>query len=433
MANIFVAVTLIMNSILFGVALALGTVGWTMAMGQMYERESQKNYGAAARDMLRERQAETEKQLAEARAQGDKIAEAEAEVLLATLHLVEERYNPAAVWRQEEQRTEAFREDQKRQFRVGLLLKGLSMGAGTLGFGKVSGSYIRGTNWPPDPSKSVVIWDPKAAQWTRIMLQGDQPILKVTEFSDNLEDFLKVLNSSYGVATSATQSEDQEEMTGEEVYGAVKEALERIKDMEPLPDILAVFISESLKKQALADNPQIAGLSSEERDEFLTDQACKQMQEMVEAESDVDRSDVLRAADQALGCSGPVAAPGAEEPEEEKEAPAEEIPEEEEPPIEEAEEQIAPPTEGYYSGTFTYDSGRRGGIGFYVSENGDCRLELIGSIRGDLLVGTHENGTCVARDGSGAGFTATFNKESVSGSGSSVELGSFEFSGSRER
>ena len=78
MANIFLAVAVIMNSILVGVGLALGLVGYTMGLGKIYERESNRNYAAAARDRLQEEQAETEEQLAEARAQGDEIAEAKA-------------------------------------------------------------------------------------------------------------------------------------------------------------------------------------------------------------------------------------------------------------------------------------------------------------------------------------------------------------------
>ena len=434
MARIFIALTLIMSPVITGIVLALGAVGYTMGLGQIYDRESNRNYAAAARDLLQEEQAETEKQLAEARAEGDEIAEAEAEVLLATLDLVEERYNPAAVWRQEEQQTAAFKEDQWRQYKVGLLLNGLGAVPGKLGFGKVRGSFIRGINWPPDPNKSAAIWDPKAGQAIRIMLQGDRPILKVTEFSDDLADFLTILSSSYSVATSATQSEDQESMTGEEVYGAVKEALERIEDLELLPDTLGVFIGASLIKQAMADNPQIATLSPEEQAEFLTDQACKQLQEMVEAESDLDRGEVLQVTERALGCAGAVAEPGDEEPEEKEEAPTEEALEEEKPPVEVPEEKSTPRPEMQYLGTFTYNSGkRRGGIGFFVSESGECWLDLIGAIHGDRLVGTHEDMTCVAHEGSGGSFTATFNKKSVSGSGTSSVFGSFEFSGSRNR
>lgn len=413
-------------SILTALALALGVASAGMNAKTIYDIESDRGYVAAADELLREKRAEIEERRAEARSREDTVAEAQAEVLLATLHLVERRANVAAIGRQVEQTKDSFLEEQWRQFTADLLLKGVSAGATRIGFGKLQDAYVRGTNWPPDPSKSAVIFDPKAKQAVRIMLEGDRPVLEVIQFSDDLADTLTVVLSGFSVMKGATGSEGQAETAGE-AWGQVREGLERIQDLEPLPDSLGAFIAASLVKQTRADNPQIAGLSSSEQEDFLRDQTCKRLRELVEAEPDVDRAAALLAAQRQLQCPGAVAAPGIEDPEGE------------EPPVEVPEEDVAPAQEMVYEGTYSHD-GSSGETEFRVYESGDVTLryrktadasndDFRPSAFWNTVHGTHENGTFVLRVNGSDWATGTFNEESVSGS---APWG-MEFSGSRAR
>jgi hypothetical protein len=195
-----------------------------------------------------------------------------------------------------------------------------------------------------------------------------------------------------------------------------------------------VFIGASLIKQAMADNPQIATLSPEEQAEFLTDQACKQLQALMQAESDVDRGEVLQATERALGCAGAVAEPGDEDPEGD-EPPPEEVPEEEQPPEEQApsveipEEKSVVEEEMVYECTWSNSYGKSGDCKFYVNENNGGVYFSFG-LTG--VSGTHENGEFVLPFNDYFSVTGTFSEESVSGSGSN-ENASFEFSGTRVR
>ena len=426
-------------SILTAVALALGVASAGMNAKTIYDIETDRGYVAAADEMLREQRADIEAQLAEARSQEDPVAEARAEALLATLHLVERRANVAAVGRQVEQTKDSFLEEQWQQFKADLMLKGVSAGATTMGFGKLQDAYVRGTNWPPDPSKSAVIFDPTAKQAVRIMLEGDRPVLEVTQFSDDLADTLTVVLSGYSVMKGATGSEDQAD-TAEESWDQVREGLERIRDLQPLPDTLGGYIAASLVKQARADNPQIAGLSPSEKEDFLREQTCERLRKLVEAEPDVDRAAALQAAQRQLQCPGAVAAPGAEDPGGE-EPPTEESPEEAEPPTEEAPaEDVAPAREMVYEGTYSHAGDSSGEIEFYVHDGGDVTLRyrktadasndaFQPSAFWNTVPGTHQNGAFILRVNGNEWATGTFDEDSVSGS---APWG-LEFSGSRVR
>lgn len=435
-------------SILTAVALALGVASAGMNAKTIYDIETDRGYVAAADELLGEQRADIEAQLAEARSRDDAVAEARAEALLATLRLVERRANVAAVGRQVEQTKDSFLEEQWQQFKADLMLKGVSAGATRMGFGKLQDAYVRGTNWPPDPSKSAVIFDPTAKQAVRVMLEGDRPVLEVTQFSDDLADTLTVVLSGYSVMKGATGSEGQAE-SAEEAWGQVREGLERIRDLRPLPDTLGSYIAASLVKQARADNPQIAGLSSSEQEDFLRDQTCARLRKLMELEPDADRAAALRAAQRQLQCPGAITAPDVEEAEEEEppveqtpvedEPTAEADPEVEEPTVAPPAEDAAPAQEMVYAGTYSHD-GSSGEIDLRVYESGDVTLRyrktadasndgFQPSAFWNTVHGTHENGAFVLRVNGNEWATGTFNEESVSGS---APWG-LEFSGSRVR
>lgn len=418
-------------SILAAVTLALGVAGQGMTFSEMYDIESNQSYAAAADKLLREKRDKIQEQRALARSRGDTVAEAEADVFLATLRLVEENANLQSVKRQQRQRKAAFLEEQWRQFQVNMLLKGLSAGASRIGMGKLQGTYARGSNWPPDPSKSVALFDPKARQAVRILLESDRPVLDVIKFSDDFGDALNIVLGGFSVLKSATA--DGQAQTGEEAYGVVTEGLERLEDLKPLPDTIGGFIAISMVKQAWIDNPQIEGRSSDEQTDFLIDQACKQLRGLVEAEPDLDRSDALRASQQLLECPGAVAAPGVEDPEGE-EPPAEEVPDEEEPPVEVPEEEeppvgvpegeVKPVPDMVFEGTYTIpEHDGHGVILFHVYETGDVTMGYRDPLMGDLgpwswMEGTYENGTFefLSPDGEVI-LSGTFDEETVSGIG----------------
>jgi hypothetical protein len=438
-------------SILAAVTLALGVAGQGMTLSEIYDIESDESYSAAADKLLREKEADIKEERTEARSEGDAVAEAEADLLLATLRVVKKNANIQSVKRQQRQRKAAFLEEGWNQFEVDMLLRGLSAGASRIGFGKLQDTYVRGTNWPPDPSKSVALFDPKARRAVRIMLENDRPVLDVIKFSDDLKDVLNVVLGGFNVLKSSTSGGQAQ--TGEEAYGVVTEGLERLDDLEPLPDTIGAFISVSLIKEILVDNPQIAGLSEEEQAGFVIDQACKQLRELVEAEPDVDRSDALRAAQRLLECPGAVDAPGAEDPEddeppaeedpEEDESPAEEDSEEEEPPVEVPEGDVTPIPDMVFEGTYTLpEHDGEGVILFHVYETGDVTMGFRDPDYGDFcpwkwMEGTYENGTfefLSPLDGE-VDLSGTFDEETVSGSGPmwGEEPNFFQFSGSRVR
>jgi len=454
-------------SILGAVTLALSVAGQSMTFSEMYDIESNDSYAAAADELLREKEADIKEERTEARSEGDAVAEAEADLLLTTLHMVKENANIQAVKRQQRQRKAAFLEEQWRQFQVNMLLKGLSAGASRIGMGKLRGTYMRGSNWPPDPSKSVALFDPKARQAVRILLESDRPILDVIKFSDDFGDALDIVLGGFSVLKSATAGDQAQ--TGEEAYGVVTEGLERLEDLEPLPDTIGAFIAISMVKQAWIDNPQIEGLSSDEQADFLIDQACKQLRELVEAEADLDRSDALRAAQRLLECPGAVDAPGAEDPEEETDGSGESgeetggsgESEEEAGGGGESEEkaggggeseQDAPNTgEWLYEGTYSDSSGSSGLVVFYVYPDNQCLLKYrktvdpnIGELPADSLLSTtasvrctYENGSFILWNDGKRWGTGTFDGENVSGGvsfdGWSGLDWSMEFSGSRAR
>ena len=424
-------------SILTAVALALGVASAGMNAKTIYDIETDRGYVAAADELLREQRADIEAQLAAARSREDPVAEAQAEALLATVRLVERRANVAAVGRQVEQTKDSFLEEQWQQFKADLMLKGVSAGATRMGFGKLQDAYVRGTNWPPDPSKSAVIFDPRAKQAVRIMLEGDRPVLEVTQFSDDLADTLTVVLSGYSVMKGATGSEGQAD-TAEEAWDQVREGLERIQDMQPLPDTLGSYIAASLVRQAQADNPQIAGLSSSEQADFLRDQTCARLRKLMELEPDVDRAAALLAAQRQLQCPGAVAAPAAEDPEGE-EPTAEADPEVEEPTVAPPAEDAAPAREMVYEGTYSLLESS-GEIEFYVYDSGSVTFrfrktadasyaDFQPSAFWNTVAGTHENGAFTLGEKGKGWATGTFNEESVSGS---APWG-LEFSGSRVR
>ena len=436
-------------SILAAVTLALGVAGQGMTLSEIYDIESDESYSAAADKLLREKEADIKEERTEARSEGDAVAEAEAELLLATLRVVKKNANIQSVKRQQRQRKAAFLEEGWNQFEVDMLLRGLSAGANRIGFGKLQDTYVRGTNWPPDPSKSVALFDPKARRAVRIMLENDRPVLDVIKFSDDLKDVLNVVLGGFNVLKSSTSGGQAQ--TGEEAYGVVTEGLERLDDLEPLPDTIGAFISVSLIKEILVDNPQIAGLSEEEQAGFVIDQACKQLRELVEAEPDVDRSDALRAAQRLLECPGAVDAPGADDPEGsedeeptvEKEEPPTDVPEQQEPTVEMPAGEVTPTPDMVFEGTYTIpEHDGDGVILFYVYKTGDVTMGLRAPEFGDFspwnwMEGTHENGEFEfysPLDGELV-LSGTFDEETVSGSGPmwGEEPGFFQFSGSRVR
>lgn len=291
-------------SILTAVGLMLGVVSAGMNAKTIYEIESDRSYVAAADKLLSEVRSTADEELAAARYHGDAVAIAQAEAHRDAIRLIERRTNVAAIGRQVEQTKEAFLEEQWRQFQADLVAKGLSAGAGRIGFGKVRDCFMRGTNWPPDPSKSLVLFDPTTRQAVRVILGPDRPVLDVIEFSDDLGDVLGSVLTGYDVMKSTTGTGAQPR-TASEALEQVQQGLERLGEMRALPSTVGGYLATSLVRRAQRDNPQIATLSAEEQEEFVRGQACGRLRGLLATASSVERSEAVRAAQEQLGCLGP--------------------------------------------------------------------------------------------------------------------------------
>ena len=182
--------------------------------------------------------------------------------------------NPDAIVRQSIQEREAFLEDQWAVFKTTVAGYGLARGANAIGFGKVTGSHMRGTNWPPNPNNSIVLDDPTRQQMTRILLASDRPILEVMDYIDELGSFFGAVQSGLEVSRRTAPDGDQELLSGRDAHAAATEALERLAGMRPLPPQIGDYLARAAVRRAERDNPQIAALSDEERIPFLRDRAC---------------------------------------------------------------------------------------------------------------------------------------------------------------
>jgi hypothetical protein len=432
--------------IMTAIGLALATLDWGMDVWRAGSTEIDRSYAAAALEMLRERQDKAQQALEAARRQDDPVALAQAQVLRDGLALIEARYNPSAQVRQVEQSRAAFIEEGERKAAIDFGMRVLSSGVG--GFGKVRGSYIRGTNWPPDPSKSVVLFDPTKAQAVRVMLDSDRPALQAIELADNLEDALSIVMSGYGVLDNAARTGDQPRTAGS-TYEGVRQGLERMENLRPLPDTVGGYVAAALDRQVRAANRQIHGLPGEQQEAFVRDQACAQLREMWEQESDYAfRTKALEAAMARFECArtNPQAESEREtEPEPETELRTEPRAEPETEP--EAEPDSAMTFPARYLGTYTHTSGgctdsgdfdltlaADGTAWFRLRKTDDCS-------RGKVTWPSWQPGSAGMATHADGAFTLTFNihlvvrghytAESMQGSGKSDTGTTYQVSGVR--
>jgi hypothetical protein len=288
-------------TILAGLALTLSTVSWGMDVWKAGALESNKSYSAAALDQVRQHQAQAEADLAAARREGDPIAVARAQARRDALVMLEERWDPSASVRQAEQARSAFIEEGQRKAMIDIGTRIVSSGVG--GFGKVQGSYMRGTNWPPTGA-NVAYWDPQAGQAVRVILGTDRPTLEIVEFKDNLEDAMSMVMGLFDVL-KGTKGTEQEPLTARDTYEGVREGLERLQDLDALPTTIGEYVGKAMERQIQVENPQIASLTKEERDAFAQELACARLQGLWQAESDRARSDSYAAALAWFGCPPP--------------------------------------------------------------------------------------------------------------------------------
>jgi hypothetical protein len=316
--------------ILAGLALTLSTVSWGMDVWKAGALESNKSYSAAALDQVRQHQAQAEADLAAARRGGDPIAVARAQARRDALVMIEERWDPSAAVRQAEQARSAFIEEGQRKAMIEIGTRIVSSGVG--GFGKVQGSYMRGTNWPPTGA-NVTYWDPQAGQAVRVILGSDRPTLEIVEFKDNLEDAMSMVMGLFDVLKS-TAGSGQEPLTARGTYEGVREGLERLQGLDALPTTIGEYVGRTMERQISAENPQLASLTKEEQEAFVKERACERLQGLWQAESDRARSDSYAAALARFGCPAPTRHTASTEQETQ--------PEEAQPPAQ-APEQAPPP------------------------------------------------------------------------------------------
>ncbi|NLS76304.1 MAG: hypothetical protein GXY76_03495 [Chloroflexi bacterium] len=284
-------------SIIATVALALGLLSWGMDVNQAVVNESNVSYSKAAMQQVQERRSQVEQELAEARRRGDAVTVAELQALRDGLNAIERRWNPAAQLRQAEQTRAAFIEEGQKKAAIDMGAGLVSRGVG--GFGKVQGTFMRGTNWPP--AKSILTWDPKAAQAVRLILEADRPVLQVIELADDAEDHLSVVLAGFDVLRGTMGSGGQPQ-DAQAAYEGVSGALQGLEGLRALPSTVGEYLKGSLERQARAANPQIAGLPEEEQEAFVRDQACNRLRGLQASESDPDRANAVRVAQAMLDC-----------------------------------------------------------------------------------------------------------------------------------
>lgn len=290
------------------IALMLGVVSTANTGATTYEKHTNVTYAQATAELLRNQQADITAQIAQARYEGDALREAEYQAMLGTLRTLERRLNPDAVVRQSLQEREAFLDDQWQVFKTTVVSYGVTKGLSATGFGKVAGSHMRGTNWPPDPNKSLVLYDPTTRQMTRVLLAPDRPILEIIDYTEEIGSFFDGIQNSLEVVRNTAPVGDQDLLSGRDAYTVASEGLERMTGMRPLPANVGDYLARAAVRRAERDNAQVAGLPDEERIPFLRDQACARLLPLYGAESDRYRSETLLAALSELGCTLPAAA-----------------------------------------------------------------------------------------------------------------------------
>jgi len=321
-------------TILAGLALTLSTVSWGMDVWKAGALESNKSYSAAALEHVRQHQAQAETDLAAARREGDPIAVARTQARRDALVLLEERWDPSAAVRHAEQARSAFIEEGQRKAMIDIGTRIASWGVG--GFGRVQGSYMRGTNWPPTGA-NVVYWDAQAGKAVRVILGTDRPALEIVEFKDNLEDALSMTMGLFDVL-KGTAGSGEDALTARETYEGLREGLERLQDLDALPTTIGGYVGRAMERQIQVENSQIASLTEEQREEFVQELACARLQALWQAESDRTRSESYAGALAWFGCPHPVRRTASTEQETEPEQTQPSVQAEEQAP-----EPVAPP------------------------------------------------------------------------------------------
>jgi hypothetical protein len=287
----------------YSILIIMATVSMALAMAStgsnfssIYEIEMDIHYADSAREELWKQQAIFEDKMKEARNRNDAVAAAEYGTMINEINLIRDRSNIVAISRQAYQRKEAFREHHWRKFLTSKAIDVTTWGLSKIGFGKVNDAYIRGKNWPA--GSNFLTFNPLTGQKERIIL--GRPDLMVTQFGDDLSDFLTAILDGFDITSSAPPSTDI--LTAEQANTYVSEKLEQVRNVRPLPTEVGDYLAASIVKQIKRDFPQIAGEPLVEQAIFVHDHSCQRLRKMWMDEPNLDRSAVLRAALDKLKC-----------------------------------------------------------------------------------------------------------------------------------
>ncbi len=280
------------------VALALGVVNTGLNFKTIYDIEMDRHFIAATEQQLAEQSEKVAEKLEEARQRNDVLAAAEYETMLSDIRLIRDRSNVAAIGRQVEQQKTAFIEEQWSVFVADQATNLVSWGMGKVGFGNVSGRFMRGSGWPV--GKNILTWDPVAKQAERVIL-GSSPDLVAIQFSDELGEFMSAILNGFDVARSVTANQDIQ--SAQEASTYVSGQLDEVENMRPLPADIGDYLAASLVKKVKRQNPQIASESLVEQAVFVRQQACQQLKDLwLNEQGDQHRAEALRAALDKLEC-----------------------------------------------------------------------------------------------------------------------------------
>ena len=288
--------TLTILTIMATVSMALAMASNASNFSSIHEIEMDIRYADSAREELWKQQAIYEDKMKEARNRNDAVAAAEYGTMINEINWIRDRSNIVAISRQAHQRKEAFLEHQWRKFLTSKAIDVGTWGLSKIGFGKVNDAYIRGKNWPA--GSNFVTFNPLSGQKERIIL--GRPDLMVTQFGDDLSDFLTAILDGFDITSSAPPSTDI--LTAEQANTYVSDKLDQVRNVRPLPTEVGDYLAASIVKQIKRDFPQVAGEPLLEQAIFVHDHSCQRLRKMWMEEPNLDRSAVLRAAMDKLKC-----------------------------------------------------------------------------------------------------------------------------------
>ncbi len=279
-------------SIVAGILLIMGVVSKAVTANTIYDIETDKHYASETRKILKGQEKQLQERLAQARREGDIVAESECEMMLDAIRLIDERVNPVAIARQVDQTKAAFLEDEWNKFKAETVIGIAGYGASRIGFGKVTGTYMKGESWPP--RSNFLTYDPLTQEKVRIIL-GNRPKLTAVTFSDDIADLGGMIFEIFDGLRSG-RKQDAQQMSAYEGWKFTTEHLQQLQGMRPLPKDLGAYIAISMARQGIQEGSHIT--EQDKREDFARNWACERLrkiaiEQQTRTATERDRSEAL--------------------------------------------------------------------------------------------------------------------------------------------